>query len=879
MALTVMSEHTVSRLSPPCSSRPDKRRRKLGLTAAVSMAVLAMTVHRNTAAETQSEQAAAPVEQEAFAAAPEGSGRYLSLPGLGRPELAELISVVVTRLKLEFGYAEVEPHEIGAWVSTDILPRSHEPVLIRSVDGQPRLLQLTFRVYRGQAPGMVLFGVSAGPEGKLQPNPDLPQARQFVEEAKTDHETRLKDAETRDLTTRRIRLSYIDPARCLQMLNTYGVTTATAGKAVDPKALPVVLPVPGTKQYDLPVGASKNFPMTETDPLNELLVFYHPARPGQFSHVQELVETHIDVPAMQIMIEAMVLEISQTELQQLGVEWRLANSRGGNFFNEKIKGDLIIGRIVPETLNQNAQLDVNFTNIFREFNTRLQALVREGRAKILSRPSVLTLDNRMAYINVARRIPIAQSKFHGNQNISTVNFRDVTAGIQLNVRPRVSSDGEEISMQVVASVTARVPDEDVVIRNDQGTELARAPTISEREVRTFTRISNNTPFIIGGLVAQDDISEEHKVPLLGDIPYVGSLFRSRDSEGLKREVIIVITPFVLPEAQVVHRNLPKDEDAFDSFGNELFRDAYRIRGEDVFDLNFLTQNRRLQRMQKIAERVVARNHRLRNVYPFSRFSGDRIPGERILVYRQIYEVLKRKQIDKPIRDDGMIFFKPNESSSSGFSVRFLWDYLRSKAAEMLATETTPSPDLPEDPFKVLQQHDKVLALIYTFRRESDEARDILMEPVPEIRLLDCPDGDTWNRLLWEYNQPATPGGPRRHTILLRERDNLLRVKLALLVKKTVQLNASESALTLENFSLGRLLLLPTVKQEDVFLVDGDVAKYFFYTEQYYQALQKILQTDMQALRETLQKPEYADYSLDGPRKDSPQRPPSPVKQE
>ena len=112
------------------------------------------------------------------------------------------------------------------------------------------------------------------------------------------------------------------------------------------------------------------------------------------------------------MIEAMVLEISSQSLKDLGVQWDVTKNVGsGNFIGRHLDNDnLKIGQIVPSGVGV-PQLDFSVTNAFREFNVRLKAMVQEGAAEVLSRPSVLTLDNRMAYINVSEKIPIANTKF------------------------------------------------------------------------------------------------------------------------------------------------------------------------------------------------------------------------------------------------------------------------------------------------------------------------------------------------------------------------------------------------------------------------------------------------------------------------------------
>ncbi|MGE4550286.1 MAG: hypothetical protein AAEJ57_02775, partial [Opitutales bacterium] len=252
------------------------------------------------------------------------------------------------------------------------------------------------------------------------------------------------------MVSRRLRLSYVDPSRCIQLLKLFGFTVGAIDAPVDRSKLPVIVLLPETKHHTIIPDQPTAFPHTETDPINELLVFYNPAEPGQYGAVLDLVRKQIDLPARQIMIEAMVLEISSTSLRQLGVQWDLTNNLGaGNFFKRKVESTatdpLRIGRIVTPPEGE-AQLAVTVKDVFREFNLRLRALVQDGSAEIISRPSVLTLDNRMAYINVSEQIPVANTTYAPGNNYQSTSFTTMRAGIQLYVRPRISADGEEISL-------------------------------------------------------------------------------------------------------------------------------------------------------------------------------------------------------------------------------------------------------------------------------------------------------------------------------------------------------------------------------------------------------------------------------------------------
>jgi general secretion pathway protein D len=643
-----------------------------------------------------------------------------------------------------------------------------------------------------------------------------------------------------EMVSRRLRLSYVDPTRCTQLLKLYGITVGSVTAAVDPKKLPVVVALPETKFHETVPAPSGTFPRTETDPLNELMVFYDSSEPSQFGRIVRVVREQIDIPARKIMIEAMVLEISSQALKDLGVQWEINtdNVHGGNFIGRHFdKDNLTVGKIIPSAIGD-SQLNLSITNVFREFNIRLQALVKEGTAEVLSRPSVLTLDNRMAYINVSEKIPIATTKF-AKDFISAVDFRDVTAGIELAVRPRINEDGSEVSMQINASVSARVPGENNDVRDKVGNLLASAPTLSIREVKTYARIANDTPFIIGGLIAKDSAETVHSVPILGKIPILGALFRSKSKTGLKREVIIVITPSVLPEENVVNKSMPKDEDLFDSFDHRLFRDAYRIRDEDTFDLRYLTENRGLLKLQAIADRIVTDDVRLAEAYPYNRFADRAVPGEDALVRRQIYEVLKHREAAEKLDARKLIFFRKDEDLGTGFRVRFLSEHLEEVAPFVLSNKKTG----------------KAFALRYQFRRDSASASELLEEPVPEMAIVDCPDKATWRRLLWELNQPG-PKGEVRRVIILRNRDDLERLKFAVLMKKTIELNTEKNILQLKSFTRGRLLRMPTVREDDVELIDFEVAACFFHSEQYYAALQSALRRDYAAFNTALLGTQY-----------------------
>ena len=149
-----------------------------------------------------------------------------------------------------------------------------------------------------------------------------------------DELAEIPNAPKNEIASKRITLSYIDPIRATQLLTLHGYTIGKPGEPVDPKNLPVIVPLPGTTFHEIIPKSEEKFPQTETDPLNELVIFHDPSIPSQLSGIIAKINTEIDKPARQIIIEAMILEVSSTALDELGIKWNKAeganNSLGSN---------------------------------------------------------------------------------------------------------------------------------------------------------------------------------------------------------------------------------------------------------------------------------------------------------------------------------------------------------------------------------------------------------------------------------------------------------------------------------------------------------------------------------------------------------------------
>jgi len=574
----------------------------------------------------------------------------------------------------------------------------------------------------------------------------------------------------------------------------------------------------------------------------ELLVVYHPDYPEQLIRLRKVIDETIDKPARQVFIEGLVLEISHEGLKDLGVQWDIR------------KGDQSwsFGSILPVVPGGNAlsflrDSTINITPT--QIQARIAALVQANKAEILSRPSVITLDNRQATIRVGTDIPVATSKDAGSGNDTSrvaFSFQYIPTGILLNVRPRISDDLQEISMLIDATVSATVPGADLQVL-DPSTKiaLASAPTISTRRVQTYARIRDNQPLIIGGLFSRNQINSSDRVPGLGEIPIVGALFGHTSGQDDRREVIIVLTPSVVTEnIRETKAQYPKDDDRFDLTNTVLFKEHYRIKAEDLVDSSDFRFNARFRAFKDIVAKLVEAHPELAQKKPYSEFVGSRIPGEFIFVSGMMYRMLDRLNAGDPIRIENLKFFeRVGEKDQRPVSV--------AQALARYGDGKTPESFFEKNP-------GKALALTFTLSRASMLAIDQFTEPFPEISLVDCPDRDTWRQLLWDMSQPNALGIPR-FTILIRDSSDLRRLQLAYATQNTILNNGGIPGMIFDRWLVGRMIHLQEVSPTWERVLNAQIAQYFFMGEHYYMYFMQEHEKALRRLDEALHQPEMQPY--------------------
>ena len=276
---------------------------------------------------------------------------------------------------------------------------------------------------------------------------------------------------------------------------------------------------------------------------------------AKLAEIRDLIEK-VDIPIRQVMIEARIVVANSNIDEQLGIRW------GGGYLN--VNGDKFtsIGGDTASVTSLNNQLidggrvnmpsapfvdlgvaeatsgfAVGFTSTDLFLTAELSALEASGQGEVVSQPKVITGDKQKAVIKSGREIPYQEGAASG---ATTTAFKE--AVLKLDVTPNITPDDRVLL--------------DLVVNQDSVGDLVPSgnggliPTIETTELTTQVLVGNGETVVLGGVFKNEELVKVEKVPLLGDIPYLGNLFKSTANSQIKQETLIFITPRILSEALV-----------------------------------------------------------------------------------------------------------------------------------------------------------------------------------------------------------------------------------------------------------------------------------------------------------------------------------------
>lgn len=240
----------------------------------------------------------------------------------------------------------------------------------------------------------------------------------------------------------------------------------------------------------------------------------------------------LDKKAPQVMIEALIVNVKLTDELKMGVDWtKLGTS--GNFLTQDLSG----------TTGSNPFGQFSFSKVSGgwSFAGLIDFIETHDNVRILANPKVLVLNNHTATIDAVEEIPYQElTQTSAGGDIGTTSFKE--AGIKLEVTPQITDDGY-IIMHIIPEQSAQTGTFDLGDAGD-------IPIIETRKTETTLRIKNGQTIIIGGLRQKRPTVKESKLPILGDIPLIGVLFKKLDKEQVESELGVFITPHIYTEGEL-----------------------------------------------------------------------------------------------------------------------------------------------------------------------------------------------------------------------------------------------------------------------------------------------------------------------------------------
>jgi len=286
------------------------------------------------------------------------------------------------------------------------------------------------------------------------------------------------------------------------------------------------------------IEGAQNVQVTADEGTNALIIT---ASAQDFEVIAEIIEK-LDIVREQVLVEMLIMEVSEDTLKEIGIDWATLDEAvadsvrffGATNFGPRV--DFASGNL--EGLAVGAWRGSG-DNV--RIGTIIHALEKVSGVNILSTPHITTSNHQKAKIIVGKNIPyVTESRITETTDFLTptvidrFEYKDV--GISLDITPHISQGGL-VRLEIESEFTK-------LIEGVTGTSV-NTPTTAKRQAQTVVSIKNGSTIVIGGLIRDDKTTIEKKIPLLGDLPLVGGLFRYQKDQLQKTNLLIFITPYIL----------------------------------------------------------------------------------------------------------------------------------------------------------------------------------------------------------------------------------------------------------------------------------------------------------------------------------------------
>ncbi|RXI30856.1 general secretion pathway protein GspD [Arcobacter defluvii] len=290
--------------------------------------------------------------------------------------------------------------------------------------------------------------------------------------------------------------------------------------------------VVGKKTYSDP----NRKPLISADEETNTIIVMGPA--DELEYIQTLMD-ELDKEKAQVYVQARIIEVNDELVNNIGVQYGIfggtAGSNGLATFSSNLNGGSNSISLVKDAIG----LDIPDIKSGLALGASLNLLKQNGALDVVSEPSILAVNNKESSIYVGEKISVETSSSVTDGGTERTNYQREDVGLTLKVKPRISSESK-VTLEINA-----------LLEGIKSTKVSAGqnPDTLKKEIKTTAILNNGESVIIGGLIENRSESTVQKVPVLGDIPLVGSLFTNDSTTNKKNNLVVIVTPYMIPKAK------------------------------------------------------------------------------------------------------------------------------------------------------------------------------------------------------------------------------------------------------------------------------------------------------------------------------------------
>lgn len=262
-----------------------------------------------------------------------------------------------------------------------------------------------------------------------------------------------------------------------------------------------------------------------------------------FQTIRKLIE-NLDQPRDQVLLEMLIIEVAADKTNDFGIDWRIGN---GQFNSGVLQNSGLLGKDSSGNVSLSSVSGINTLTGFslgfiNSSIVSVMGLVAANMSKsnfvILSAPQILTLDNQEAEINVGEDVPVVTGQRTSGADVNTVNINNYEykpVGVKVKFTPQISNS-EMVTLDLYQEIKSI---------SGYTTDATKNPTFTKRDIKTAIRVADGQTIVIGGLISNNKTQTITKIPILGDIPVLGFLFKRQSTVVKRTNLLVFITPHIL----------------------------------------------------------------------------------------------------------------------------------------------------------------------------------------------------------------------------------------------------------------------------------------------------------------------------------------------